>query len=291
MKIVTHDGKFHLDEMFAIATLLSLYPDAEVVRTRDEKEIETADIVVDVGGIHDPSKKRFDHHQPGGAGKRENGIPFASFGLVWKEYGLNLCGNDERISSLMDKKMVQPIDASDSGYVLFKTTHREVAPYLFENVVRALTPTWKDDEPIDQSFNNLMPFLKIILEKEIEKAKYFFQDTTAVKESYKNAEDKTIIILEHSYPWRSILARKKEPVYVIHPDQNTGNWIIGCVPVGARSQECRKFFPNAWRGKKDEAFEEISGVKGALFCHDKGFIAFAISKESALELAKKSLTL
>ena len=213
MKIVTHDGKFHLDELFAIATLLLLYPDSDVERTRDEEVIANADIVVDVGGIYDVENRRFDHHQSGGAGKRTNGIPYASFGLVWKEYGLELCKNDERVSSLMDKKIVQPIDAADSGYVLFKTTHREVAPYLFENVIRALTPTWKDEDSIDKAFFDIMPFLKLVLEKEIEKARYFFEDTMAVKESYKNSKDKEIIVLEHSYPWRSILARKKEPYF------------------------------------------------------------------------------
>lgn len=289
MIIVTHDGKFHLDELFAIAVLLMVYPDAEVKRSREESVIASGDIVVDVGGVYDVEKKIFDHHQSGGAGKRDNGIPYASFGLIWKEYGMQLCDGDERVFSLMDKKMVQPIDASDSGYVLFKTTHKEVSPYLFENVIRALTPTWKDSEPIDDTFFEMVPLVQKILSKEIEKAKYFFEDTAAVKETYKNAKDKQIIVLEHSYPWRSILARKKEPIYAIHPDQNTGNWIIGCVPTTARATDCRKLFPESWRGKKDEVLQEITGIKGAIFCHDKGFIAIADSKESAIALAKESL--
>ena len=87
MKIVTHSGSFHQDELFAVAALLFIFPDAEVIRTRDDAVIKSADIAVDVGGIDDPNKERFDHHQEGGAGKRANGIPYASFGLVWKKYG------------------------------------------------------------------------------------------------------------------------------------------------------------------------------------------------------------
>ena len=47
--IVTHDGSFHADDVFAVATLLKLFPDANVIRTRDTSVIERADVVVDVG--------------------------------------------------------------------------------------------------------------------------------------------------------------------------------------------------------------------------------------------------
>ena len=49
--IVTHDGKFHADDVFAVATLLLVFPGATVTRTRDEGLIKGADAAVDVGGI------------------------------------------------------------------------------------------------------------------------------------------------------------------------------------------------------------------------------------------------
>ncbi|VDH93711.1 Hypothetical predicted protein [Mytilus galloprovincialis] len=65
MKIGTHNGSFHCDEVLACFLLKQLptYKDAEIIRTRDQKVLDTCDIVVDVGGIFDPSKNRFDHHQ------------------------------------------------------------------------------------------------------------------------------------------------------------------------------------------------------------------------------------
>jgi uncharacterized UPF0160 family protein len=74
IRIVTHDESFHCDETFAIAALrihLKEIPH-EIIRTRDKALIETADFVIDVGGIYDPSRNRFDHHQLGGAGERGN---------------------------------------------------------------------------------------------------------------------------------------------------------------------------------------------------------------------------
>jgi len=90
MKVATHPGNFHADDVFAVAVLELVHGSLEVVRTRDADAQAAADVRVDVGGRHDPASGDFDHHQKGGAGERENGIRYASFGLVWREYGERL---------------------------------------------------------------------------------------------------------------------------------------------------------------------------------------------------------
>jgi uncharacterized UPF0160 family protein len=80
--IVTHNGNFHADDVFSVAALKSIFSSFTLIRTRDLEIISTADIVIDVGGEYDPEKGRFDHHQRGNAGERENGIPYSSFGLM-----------------------------------------------------------------------------------------------------------------------------------------------------------------------------------------------------------------
>src|SRR4051812_5273225 len=87
MLIVTHGGKFHADDAWAVAVLHILFPDADIVRTRDPAIIATADFAVDVGGVWNPATGRFDHHQKGFDGARGSGVPYASAGLVWREYG------------------------------------------------------------------------------------------------------------------------------------------------------------------------------------------------------------
>jgi hypothetical protein len=44
--IVTHDGNFHVDDVFAVAVLLLVYPEAEVIRSRDKETIEQGDIAI-----------------------------------------------------------------------------------------------------------------------------------------------------------------------------------------------------------------------------------------------------
>ena len=41
MKASTHDGRFHADEIFALAVLNLFYPDLEIVRSRDENVYKT----------------------------------------------------------------------------------------------------------------------------------------------------------------------------------------------------------------------------------------------------------
>jgi len=134
IKIATHNKHFHPDDVFAVATLSIFIKESfKVVRTRNPLIIKEADYVVDVGGEYDEEKNRFDHHQKGGAGERENGIPYASFGLVWKKYGVSVCGSDE-IAKIVEKKIVESTDASDNGVGIIKPIFDGVYPYSYWNV-------------------------------------------------------------------------------------------------------------------------------------------------------------
>src|SRR5919107_4332898 len=114
MKVATHPGNFHADDVFAVATLGLAEGALEVVRTRDRELIAAADARIDVGGRDDPATGDYDHHQKGGAGARENGVRYASFGLVWRRYGAALTG-DEETARAIDDRLVQGVDANDTG--------------------------------------------------------------------------------------------------------------------------------------------------------------------------------
>ncbi len=289
MKIVTHNGPFHQDELFAVATLLEIYPDAQVIRSRDLKVFETADFLVDVGRENNPDKNQFDHHQPGGAGVRQNGVPYASFGLVWKKFGAQLCGGDPRVADVVDKKMVQPIDAADSGYRIYEKAQPGLGPYLFDNVLNALSPTWRDKESNDEAFLNLQPLARLVLRKEIEKAVYFFEDIEVVKQTFKDAEDKRIIVFDRPYAWRSTLTLRKEPLFVIFPDTENGGWSISGVPTHPRESRLRVYFPRNWAGLRGEQLERASGIPGAEFVHNKLFVGKAKTLEAAKAMAEAAI--
>lgn len=66
-KIITHNGQFHADEIFACALLQCLFGDQiPVERTRDisAEDIDDPTVwVLDVARMYDRDKKVFDHHQ------------------------------------------------------------------------------------------------------------------------------------------------------------------------------------------------------------------------------------
>lgn len=288
-KVVTHNGNFHTDEVFASAVLSLLNNgNIEVERSRDPLVWAIGDYVVDVGGIYDPSIGRFDHHQQGGAGARANGIPYSSFGLVWKEYGEKISGS-AYVARVLDERIVQPVDAGDNGFETFGV-RGEVAPYILQDVVNAFRPGWNEARTEDEGFFEAVPFAEKIISREIVRARTEEEGKKHSEEAYMHAEDKRIIVLDDHYPWYEALGTKPEPLYVVKPDRGVGDkWKIEAVRSDVHSFKNRKDLPQAWAGKSSAELAEISGVADALFCHNKLFIAVAGSKEGALRLAQMAV--
>src|SRR5690606_33502984 len=114
---------------------------------------------------YDPERNRFDHHQEGGAGARENGIPFAAFGLVWREFGPRILEDNNAVRSI-DERLVQTIDALDNGIDIFGESEVEIPyRYILQSVIRAMHPTWKEGDfyNADQAFRDTLDFILIVL--------------------------------------------------------------------------------------------------------------------------------
>jgi uncharacterized UPF0160 family protein len=284
--LVTHNGTFHADDIFATAALsILLNEDIKVVRTRDEEMFTKGDYIYDVGGEYDPTRNRFDHHQHGGAGKRENGIPYAAFGLVWKTYGEQICGSQD-VANKLDESLVQSIDAHDNGINLY-TLKGDIAPYLIENMFDSFRPTWKEEEEYDTPFMEVLEIAKKFLRRAIVRARDSLDAKSFVQKAYEEAVDKRIIVLDGAYPWQGVLGDYPEPLYVVC--FKTGMWRVLCVRKDKESFENRKSLPESWAGLRDEELARVSGVPDATFCHNGRFLAVAKSKEGALALAQKAL--
>lgn len=290
IRIITHSGNFHTDEVFACAALSILLDDRgeayEIIRTRDPEVIKTGDLVVDIGGEHDTSRGRFDHHQAGGAGARENGIEYSSLGLVWDYFGEELCGS-KRVADAIDRRLVQPIDAADNGTAVYEQVFEGVHPYLIHDIIVAYRPSWKEGERHDVQFREMMEIARHILKREMLVETDKQEGEELVRHAYEQAEDKRVIILDGHYPWEDVLNDYAEPLYVVKPDhQNGGNWKVKAVRDDMHSFVSRKSLPEHWAGKRNGALEEATGIADAVFCHNDLFIAVAKTKEGALEMAR-----
>lgn len=287
IKVATHNKHFHPDDVFAVATLsLVIKNPFEIERTRDPLTIKGADYVVDVGGEYDEEKNHFDHHQKGGAGVRENGIPYASFGLVWNKYGNAICGSEE-VARMIERKIVEPTDAEDSGVAIIKSLFEGIYPYSYFDAISSLNPTWKEkDKDGDELFRKAVEWAKEILLREIEIANHFIEGRQFIEKAYNEAEDKKLIILDREYSWKDLLGKFKDPLFVVAPNFEEGTWRIIAVRDDSHSFVNRKNLPANWGGKQGEELAKDSGVADANFCHRDLFIAEARSKEGAIKMAK-----
>jgi uncharacterized UPF0160 family protein len=285
--VATHNGDFHPDDSFCIAALSILYQgNIKIVRTRDEKIISKADFVVDVGLEYDSSKNRFDHHQEGGAGKRENGIPYSTFGILWKEYGERICGS-KKVADILDRELVEVIDADDNGVSLYKSLIDEVYPFTITDVIYSMYPTWKEsDKDTDGVFLKAVAFAQTILSREIKRAKDKNEANYFIEEIYKSSEDKRIIVFDEKHLPKDSLSDYPEPLFSVYKERDGSRWRVTAVRISEKSFESRKKFPESWAGKRQEDLRKITGVSDAVFCHNSCVFAGAETKEGAIKLAK-----
>lgn len=295
MKIVTHNGDFHSDELLAVAALRIHYgrEQCDIVRTRDPEVVTSGDVVVDVGYVYDPETKRFDHHQKEGAGAHNNGIPYSSFGLVWKHYGEAICGDAES-ARIIKEKIAYPIDAADNGISVFAQIRSDVFPYIFHSVIASLRPTWKEIEEgtrtHDAGFFEALEITEQILRREILVAQHMHEGAERIRAAHARSSDKHILLLDGHYPMEAVAHEYPEVLFVVKPDkQNAHLWKVKTVRNNAHTFINRKDLPLAWAGKTNEALQAVTGVADAVFCHVTRFIAIARSQEGALALARMAV--
>jgi len=309
MVIATHSGKFHADDVWAVAVLHILFPDADIIRTRDPALIEAADFAVDVGGIWDPATGRFDHHQKGFSGARPSGVPYASAGLVWREYGgqcvralaATHVGHElsddkaREMAHAIDTDVVQYLDLSDVG-----AAKNAPGGYGLSAVVSGFNPNWLDEQRLGYgaaaeeyrlaAFRRAMALLADIL---VNAVKYRVGALLAVEQVRQSTalEGGRLLLLKNSaLPWTQ-LVRKEMPkvLFVISHSLSEGRYLLHTVPMSAESFQARADLPQAWAGLRDAELAAVTGVADATFCHNGRFIAAAKSYEGAHAMALLAL--
>jgi uncharacterized UPF0160 family protein len=309
MVIVTHSGKFHADDAWAVAVLNILFPGSEIIRTRDPATIEAADFAVDVGGIWDPATGRFDHHQKGFTGARQSGVPYASAGLVWREYGARcvcvlasehtgLPLDDDTARDLayaIDADIVQYLDLSDVG-----AAKNAPGGYGLSAVISGYNPNWMDEQRLGYGaaadeyrlgqFRRAMDVLTDIMINAVKYRVGALRALEQVRQSEVLEGGKLLFLKNGAMPWSSVV-RKEMPnvLFVISNNLAEQRYMIHTVPVSTESFEARADLPAAWAGLRDADLAAVTGVPDAGFCHNGRFIAAAKSYEGIRTMARLAL--
>lgn len=304
----THNGFFHADEVVACAIFSLFHEDmqVEIIRSRDIPYLENkVDELVDIGG------GEYDHHHragTGGRGKRKNGVPYASAGLVWKDFGKKLvyqCAcklyenekpTEKIISSVfkeIDEKYIQEVDKEDNGIPTSTHTFSFISSFL-----PAYGSNYSNfDDAFEHALNCTIEILKQVIFSSIAKSK-------AENDIYKmiirenKLNNHILEIPSQNFPWlEAVIHNNKEsenysewfPIsFVIFP-YPAGGWAAQCVPPSLEEKFKQIVpFPKEWSGKTLNELSNISGVKDATLCHSGCFFVRAQTKDSIISLCNKA---
>ncbi|HSV81446.1 MAG TPA: MYG1 family protein, partial [Ramlibacter sp.] len=314
--IATHSGSFHADDVFGVAVLAAIFPDHQVIRTRNPDEIAQADFAVDVGGVWEPAAGRFDHHQrsfdgartrPNAAGQPERAEGYASAGLVWRAFGATYVKQvaDELGATLADTvpaKIAADVDAALVRYLdLVDTGAAEVAPGAFglSSLVSLLNSNWMEEHQCDRAalaqlnldrFREAMALVQRFLAQFVRRAIGQVLAADKVRRAERLLEGRVLHLAEGAMPWtRVVVEEMPQVLLVVSPDSEPGQHQVRTVPARLGSFQSRMDLPAAWAGLRNGELAAVTGVPDARFCHMNLFIAIAGSVEGALRLAALAL--
>ncbi|WP_323766521.1 MYG1 family protein [Marinovum sp.] len=296
--LVTHSGGFHADELLSSVVLTRLYPEAQLVRSRDAAWITpgAGRLIYDVGRAYDAAAGIFDHHQRPNP-LRPDGQPYSSFGLIWHHFGRDYLraltvpeANIDEIHQSLDAGFVLPVDLIDNG-ALEPSVAGPLAGLTLPVLLETLKPAFDDrgTDADDRAFADALPVARAFVEAAVRGKAAKRRAGAMVQAAIAQAGASRVLELPMGMPFRAAVeaAGADHLLFVVHPRGD--DWALTTIRKRGDGFESRADLPAAWAGLTDAALEAASGVRGAKFCHNARFIAVAETRAAILEMAELSV--
>lgn len=315
--IGTHGGIGHSDETVAVGILCLLHEGKEIciIRTRDMEELSKCDICVDVGG------GEFDHHQKGFDICREDGVLYASAGLIWKEFGEELIAKllakhfseildggyqlqniPHEVWKIIDADVMSLVDAEDNGISVENHCFSYISSFL---------PLWFNTNFDEQFLKVLKVTIDMLEQRILHTAQSCIAEIILTQSWHRRGtiEELTegkctfagniLSISSQTIPWVEKVIEFNKSIFTPFLKEDSINFVIFPYPAGGWAAQCvppsieKKFdkripFPKEWAGQTDK-LPEVSGVDDATFCHNGCFFVRAKTKKSVIEMCKLAM--
>ncbi|XP_058729212.1 MYG1 protein C694.04c [Vicia villosa] len=322
-RVGTHNGSFHCDEALGcfMIRLTRKFFNAEIVRTRDPQVLEGLDAVLDVGGVYDPARDRYDHHQKGFEEVFGHGFStkLSSAGLVYKHFGKEIIANELKVDEehqdvnyiylAVYRSFMEAIDAVDNGINQYDTDQppKYVNNTHLSSRVGRFNLDWTDadqsSEKENEAFHRAMALAGSEFLDSVRfhvnswlPARSIVMETVAARQTVDPSGE--ILVLKNFCPWKlHLFELEKElkidpPIkYVLYADERSKQWRVQAVSVSPDRFESRKALPLQWRGLRDDVLSKEADIPGCVFVHMSGFIGGNQTFEGALAMAKAALKL
>jgi uncharacterized UPF0160 family protein len=317
--IATHNGTFHADEVTAYAILNYLFPNNELIRTRESEIIHKANIVIDVGQVYDQTNHRYDHHQSSFNQSIDNQsqITLSSAGLIYKHFGDQLLDKfctenkiekNEKAYNDIYYRLIAEIDAHDNGIRQYsdnfyeQIANGEIKQKFFMNlsfgqiISKLNTQDPSNDEEQDKAFKKAVSLAWDILSINI---KHYFQSQTNFANDYVIMEQamknrfndhisgKIVIVEQNCINWRKCLGIYEGE----HPDEPKISFIVykGNNSWNVRAISDQLFINRENLLPTEEMLKSVKVPDDIIFVHVKLFIAASKTIQTAIEMAIVSL--
>ena len=284
---ITHSGTMHTDDIFSTAFLDLYLGNIKVFRTTDIPADISEDVIV-----YDIGRGKFDHHQED-ALKRDTGITYCGFGLLWKEFGRDFLtkrgiDNVEDVFNTFDKDLIEAIDADDNG--VFPKIEASYKVKTLSEVFKLFNPGYKSGQKESDQFKKAVTFAKVIIEEEIVSVIGKVIAKEQVLKALEKIENHTLYLDEYMPYEQTVLTTESaaDVYFAVYPS-NRGGYGIKTIPISQEDHTKRLDFPASWAGLVDEELENVSGIKGLRFCHSTRFLATCDSLETAKLVIEKTL--
>lgn len=271
-----HDGTFHADEVTACALLIvfDLIDEEKIIRTRHPEQLAACEYICDVGGIYDPSKKLFDHHQVDYQG------PLSSAGMVLL-YLKSQKIITEEVYHFFNESLVEGVDNHDNGL-----DPQIPGVCTYSHILANFTPIHYEAEPeeLEEAFRQALTFSKGHVQRLWDRYQYNHSCREIIAEAMKTGE--SFLFFDHAIPWMDVffeLGGEEHPAQFIVMPSGTHWKVRGIPPSPHDKMRVRWPLPKEWAGLLEEELKKRTGIEGAIFCHKGRFISVWETKEDALK--------
>lgn len=304
LRLVTHDGPFHADDVLAVAWMIYSHPFArvDILRTRDAAQLHAAlndgiSILIDVGGRCKPSYGWLDHHMAEGRPEWENGSPMAAAGLSLRytlnQYGMKLDDLPEEIVQLFEY-----VDRVDNG---------QTAPldFQFSRLVGECNPSRINitNADFNSSFMRCVKITQLMLsgmfrgefvdlaaahkffevqaEPMLRRHKQELQESEARLKSFMELWKGSSTLMLNNFEPSAKMLLVGMPGLKLYAFPAVGNAQEYMVQIAPKTYFK---FPQAWWGLYEKDLKAAGAPEGVQFCHHAGFLCKVASKEVAQKL-------
>jgi uncharacterized UPF0160 family protein len=315
-KIITHSKNFHTDEVVAVALASICFPRAEIIRTRNEKDLQiynedSSCLVIDVGCNYNPQLSNFDTHQTGFSKARENKIKFASIGIFWEVYGSEVIKTivQERnlrmsqqelgeIADILDGGFIVSLDAADSFqienfFVPLRVEERlDIWSVTLFSIINDFRPLYiLGEEHFDEKFHEVLQIVKPILRRKMIKYVDTYLARGEARKVLQEAErygEKTLLISKR-IQWSLVVEEFPEIEFLIDFGNSEGVYSITALrDTTGNFRNGHGLLPSK-RHLEDIELQQEDGFKNLCFVHKDGFMAKTLDLATALFVVQESI--